>query len=57
MSIVQLAKILQLAGFLLASIFGGILLDKAVGGKIAEWAISLYQSLENSVKRSRNPNS
>ena len=42
MDIIQLAKLLQLVGFLLASVFGGILLDKAVGGKIAEGFTSLF---------------
>ena len=42
MDIIQLAKLLQLVGFLLASVFGGILLDKAIGGKIAEGFTSLF---------------
>lgn len=33
---IQLAKVLQLAGVLLASVFGGILLDEAIGGKAAK---------------------
>ncbi len=51
MSIIQLAKVLQLSGFLLASIFGGILLDKAVGGKIAEGFISLFVGFVNRLRK------
>lgn len=42
MDIIQLAKILQLAGFLLAGIFGGILLDELVGGRVAKWFTSVF---------------
>lgn len=42
MTIIQLAKLLQLAGFLLAGIFGGILLDELVGGKIAKRFTSMF---------------
>ena len=41
MTIIQLAKVLQLAGFLFASVFGGILLDEVVGGKVANGFNSL----------------
>jgi hypothetical protein len=41
MDITQAAKLLETLGFLLGSIFGGILLDEAVGGKLAAWFRSL----------------
>lgn len=51
MDIIQLAKLLQLVGFLLASVFGGILLDKAVGGKIAEGFTSLFVGFVNRLRK------
>lgn len=51
MDIIQLAKLLQLVGFLLASIFGGILLDKAVGGKIAEGFTSLFVGFVDKLRK------
>ena len=51
MDIIQLAKIFQLSGFLLASVFGGILLDKAVGGKIAKGFTSLFVGFVNRLRK------
>lgn len=52
MTIIQLAKILQVTGFLLASIFGGILLDEAVGGKVARRITSLFMGFTDRLRRS-----
>lgn len=51
MTIIQLAKFLQLAGFLLASVFGGILLDEAVGGKVAGGFVSLFVGFADRLRK------
>ena len=51
LDIIQLAKILQLAGFFLASVFGGILLDELVGGKIAKGFTSLLVGFVDRLKK------
>ena len=49
MNIVQIAKLLEISGFLLASIFAGILLEKGIIGNFADkwhsWLNSTYKSL------------
>jgi hypothetical protein len=42
LDIIQVAKLLELVGFLLASVFGGILLDEVAGGKVAMRLIAVF---------------
>ena len=51
MTIIQLAKCLQLAGFLLASVFGGILLDEVVGGRVARGFVSLFAGFADRLRK------
>lgn len=51
LDITQLAKLLQLVGFLLASVFGGILLDEVVGGKVAKGFTSLFVGFVNRLRK------
>jgi hypothetical protein len=50
LDIIQLAKLLQLVGVLLASVFGGILLDEAIGGRVARWLESLFVGFANGLE-------
>jgi predicted RND superfamily exporter protein len=43
--------LLQLGGFLLASVFGGFLLDQVVGGKVAERFISLFVGFADRLRK------
>lgn len=51
MDITQVAKLLETLGFLLGSVFGGILLDEAVGGKLAGWFRSLLIASADRLQR------
>lgn len=51
MTIIQLAKFLELSGFFLASVFGGILLDELVGGRVARGFISLFVGFADRLRK------